>query len=162
MLVSGLALGLVTGIIVRRSWRPLLEVEFRWLPILVGSLVLRALAPLFGTLGLPAYAVALLGTSVSAFANWRFAGAVLVAVGGMLNLLVVLLNGGMPVDLNAVASAGAQMPADALHRVLTPESQLAVLSDIIPIAMIRGVYSVGDVVIAIGGFLIPFVALTRR
>ena len=162
MLVSGLALGLIAGVIVRRTWRPLLDIEVRWLPVLIGSLALRALAPLFGTAALPIYDVALFGTSVSALMNPRLVGASLVAVGGLLNLSVVLLNGGMPVDLNAVASAGAQMPADALHRNLTPVSQLGLLADIIPIALVRGVYSVGDVVIATGAFLVPFLALVRR
>jgi hypothetical protein len=162
MLVSGLALGLIAGVVVRRTWRPLLDIEVRWLPVLLGSLVLRAIAPFFGTAGLPMYDAALLGTSVSALMNPRLVGASLVAVGGLLNLSVVLLNAGMPVDLNAVASAGAQMPLDGLHRNLTPGSQLGLLADIIPIALVRGVYSVGDVVIASGAFLVPFLALARR
>jgi hypothetical protein len=134
----------------------------RWVPVLLGSLVLRAIAPLFGAVSLPLYVAALFGTSASAAANSQLAGALLVAVGGCLNLAVVLLNGGMPVDPGAVTIAGTQMPVDALHVQLMPATRLAPLADIIPIALVHNVYSVGDVVIAFGGFLIPFLLLLRR
>jgi hypothetical protein len=162
MLVSGLALGLLAGLAVHRGWRPLLQVEIRWLPVLLGSLVLRAIAPLFGAAGFPLYLAALLGTASSAAANSGLTGALLVAAGGCLNLAVVVLNVGMPVDPSAVATAGTRMPADALHVTLTSATLVAPLADIIPIAVIHNVYSVGDVVIALGGFLIPFLLLVRK
>jgi hypothetical protein len=162
MLVSGLVLGIVAGLAVRRSWEPLLRVEIRWLALLLASLFIRVVASLVGEAGYVLYVGALAGTAVAAAANYRLAGAPLIALGGCLNLAVVLANGGMPVDGAALATAGAHMPHDALHVALDAGSRLGVLADVIPIPVVRSVYSIGDVLIAIGGFLVPFVLLARR
>jgi hypothetical protein len=85
-----------------------------------------------------------------------------VALGGVLNLAVVLLNHGMPVDPGALAAASASMPTDALHVTVTGATVLVSLADVIPVSLAHAVYSVGDVCIALGGFLVPFVLLIRR
>ena len=162
MLVSGLVLGVAAGLAVRRSWRPLLGAEIRWLPLLIGSLAIRGIASFLGETGYALYVAALAGTAVAAAANYKLTGAVFVAFGGCLNLAVVLLNRGMPVDATALAIAGVQMPHDALHVVLDASTRLGVLADVIPMALVRSAYSVGDVFIAIGGFVVPFALLTRR
>lgn len=162
MLASAVALGLAAGLLLRRSWRPLLEAEIRWPIALVGSLVLRGVAAYLGEAGYPVYLVALVGTSVAAAANYRIIGAASVALGGCLNLAVVLPNHGMPVDAGALIAAGAQMPRDALHVMLTASSQFAALADVIPVSVIHSVYSIGDVFIAIGGFLVPLMLFVRR
>lgn len=162
MLVSGLVLGIAAGLAVRRSWRPLLGAEVRWLPLLIGSLAVRGIASFSGESGYALYVAALAGTAVSAAANYKLTGALFVAVGGSLNLAVVLLNRGMPVDVAALAIAGVQMPHDALHVVLDAGTRFAALADLIPVSLVRSVYSAGDVLIAIGGFLVPFAVLARR
>ena len=106
--------------------------------------------------------MALAGTAVAAAANYKLIGALFVAFGGSLNLAVVLLNRGMPVDVAALAVAGVQMPRDALHVVLDASMRLAPLADVIPVPLVRSVYSVGDVLIAVGGFLVPFAILARK
>jgi len=68
----------------------------------------------------------------------------------------------MPVGPGALAIAGVQMPHDALHVVLDASTRLGVLADVIPMAVVRSAYSVGDVFIAIGGFVVPFALLARR
>lgn len=162
MLASGVLLGLIAGLAFGRSWRPLAAVEIRWFPVVIVSLVARAAASFAGPIGFPLYVLALAGTAASAAANVRLRGAVLVAIGGALNLAVVLLNHGMPVDLGAVAAAGASMPTDALHVVASDSTILRPLADVIAVGIARAVYSAGDVLIALGGFLVPFVLLIRR
>ena len=162
MLVSGLVLGIAAGLAVSRSWRPLLATDARWLPLLVGSFVLRGVASFVGESGYALYVMALAGTAVAAAANYKLIGALFVAFGGSLNLAVVLLNRGMPVDVAALAVAGVQMPRDALHVVLDASMRLAPLADVIPVPLVRSVYSVGDVLIAVGGFLVPFAILARK
>lgn len=162
MLVSGVILGTALGALIGRSWRPLLETEIKLFPLLLGSLVLRVIAPLAGGLAYLIYVLALALTVVAAGANFRFAGAILVATGGTLNLGVVLANGGMPVDQGAVAAAGTRMPSDALHVPLTSASVLGAFGDVIPVGLLHNVYSAGDLVIAIGGFLVPFMLLSRK
>jgi hypothetical protein len=162
MLASAVVFGLAAGLAIRRSWQPLLHANIRWLPLLIASLVARVVASFLGDAGYPLYLLALGGTTLAGVANFRLTGSILVAIGGCLNLLVVLLNHGMPVDPGALVVAGAQMPHDALHVVLGAHTLLAILADVIPVGVVRSVYSVGDVVIAIGGFLVPFAILSRR
>lgn len=162
MLVSGALLGTVLGVLIGRSWRPLLEAEIKLFPVLLGSLLLRVIAPFAGGLAYLLYVVALGLTVIAAGANSRMAGAILVALGGALNLGVVLANRGMPVDPGAVAVAGTRMPSDALHVPLTSSSVFGAFADVIPVWLVHNVYSAGDLVIAIGGFLVPFMLLSRR
>ena len=115
--------------------------------------------------GLPvvAHAAAIAVIAVVALRNWRVPGALLVALGATLNVLVIGANGGMPFDATAAASVSAQVLAnDALHHPLRPDSRLPWLADVLPVAMFRNVYSLGDVFIAAGGFWIPFSILRRR
>lgn len=162
MLVSGVLLGTLAGLAVGRTWRPLATLRIQWLPLLVAGLAARALAPLFLPAAFALYIAALAATAGVAMANLRIGGAVLVALGSSLNLVVVALNGGMPVDTAAVAIAGATMPGDALHVTLGAAARLAWLADVIPVGLFRSVYSLGDVCIAVGGFTVPFVLLIRR
>ena len=162
MLASSVVLGLVLGLAIGRTWRPLAAVQIKWLPLVLAGLVARAVAAFATPIALPLYVFALFGTAAGAAANLRLAGAALIAVGGALNLLVVLLNQGMPVDQAALAVASASMPTDALHVSVTGATVLVGLADVIPVAVAHAVYSVGDFFIAAGGFLVPFVLLIRR
>jgi hypothetical protein len=162
MLASGALLGVVAGFAIGRSWRPLATVQIRWFPLLIAGLLARAAAPFVPPAAFPLYVFALAATVLSAAANVRLNGAALVAFGGGLNLAVVLLNHGMPVDAGAVVAAAASMPTDALHVAVTGATILAPFADVIPVSVAHAVYSVGDVCIALGGFLVPFVLLIRR
>ena len=162
MLASAVALGLAAGLVIRRDWRPLLHAQIRWLPLLIASLVTRVVASLIGDAGYAIYVGALTATTVAAAVNYRLPGAMLIAFGGALNLIVVLLNGGMPVDPIAVSGVGTQMPRDALHVALHANTRLPALADVIPVAIARSVYSIGDILIAAGGFLVPFSISIRR
>jgi len=162
MLASAAAVGVALGLAIRRSWRPLLQAQVRWLPLLIGSLLLRSIASFVGDAGFAMYVAALAGTSVAAIVNYKLTGALLVALGGGLNLMVVLLNRGMPVDGLALAAVGAHMPSDALHVPLESSTQFPALADVVPVAVVRSVYSIGDVFIAIGGFFVPLLIFLRR
>lgn len=162
MLVSGVVLGILAGVAFRRSWRPLSSLSIRLVPVLAVALALRALAPTLPALGLAMYVAAMIGTVVVAGANWRMPGATLVMIGGILNLLVVLANSGMPVEIGALEAARAEMPTDLLHVVAADSTVARPLADMIPIPLLRSVYSIGDLGIAAGGFLIPFAAFMRR
>lgn len=162
MLVSGVLLGVLTGAVIRRTWAPLTRISVRFLPLLVITLGLRALAPALPPVGLAMYEFAIVGTIAVAVANWRLPGAVLILLGGVLNLIVVFANGGMPVDVAALAAAGAADPTDALHLIAGDSTLARPLADVIPLPLFRSVYSVGDLSIAAGGFMIPVWAFLRR
>jgi hypothetical protein len=125
------------------------------------ALVARAVAPFF-PIAIALYLVGIAFTAAFAVANWRLPGAPLIALGSLLNLIVSGANGAMPVDVELLRAAGGQPPDDALHQAMTDTSVLPVLADIIIVPFVRAAYSIGDVFIAIGGFLLPFVTLTRR
>jgi MFS family permease len=160
MLASGVAAGIIAGVAFGGDWRRLATFNLRLWPVLVLAVGLRFVGDFVipnSPLGL--YLVSLLGVSIVAGWNWRVPGALLIAAGTSLNLLVAALNSGMPYDPAAVAVASAPPPNDGLHVLLAADTRLVFLSDVIPVAAIHNVLSLGDFLNAVGGFLIPFMWL---
>jgi hypothetical protein len=88
-------------------------------------------------------------------ANRRLPGIPLVALGGALNLLVIVLNGGvMPASPSALAAAGLPVHPPGFHNsAVLARPRLAFLGDIFAIPAswpLSNVFSVGDVLIALG------------
>lgn len=156
MLVSGVALGVLAGLAFGGDWRRLARLEILWWPLLAVAIALRVVG-LVVPFPLVLYVAALVATGIVAVANRRLQGATLVAAGTALNVLVIVLNGGMPVDGEAARAAGAaQYAGDALHVPLTATTAMGLLADIIPVPLVRSVYSVGDGAIAVGAFVLSF------
>lgn len=162
MLASGPLLGLALGWIFGGDPRRLGELRIRWWPLLAVAVLLRLAASAAPAMAPLLYVMAFGAVALVAFANARLPGMPLIGAGAALNLLVVALNGGMPVDPVALAAVGVRMPTDALHLELTRSAPLALLADVIPLPPVRGVYSLGDVLLAIGGAWLPFVRMRRR
>jgi len=101
----------------------------------------------------------LLIASVATAVAWlllqrRHIASALLSVGAALNLVVIAVNGGMPVDdgaLAAVGRRGTDVTNGFLykHVALTAGTKLAFLADRIPIPVQRNVISIGDVVMAV-------------
>lgn len=84
--------------------------------------------------------------------NRRLPGVWWVAAGLALNAIVMAANRAMPVDPVAIAALGidgATVPPGK-HTLLTPDTHLALLADIIPVPWLRSILSVGDLVLAVG------------
>jgi MFS family permease len=162
MLVSGVVAGIAAGVAFGGNWRRLSTFTLRWWPLLVVAATLRLWTFFVPTVDLAVYALGLFGTGIVAAANRQLPGAALIAIGTFANILVVLINSGMPYDLSTAVAVGAPLPNDSLHVVLTDDTRLAFLADIIPFGLGRAVYSAGDVLIAFGGFLIPFIWLQEE
>src|SRR5206468_10542617 len=159
-LASGVAAGIIAGVAFGGDWRRLATLSLKLWPLLVVAVLLR----LIGTIAVPnsplvLYLASLLGVAFVAGANWRVPGAVLICVGTLLNLVVTTVNGGMPYDAIAVAAVSAPPPNDGLHVLMGSSSRLDFLSDVIPVGPIHSVFSLGDFLNALGGFLIPFMWL---
>jgi len=161
MLVSGAILGFIAGFALRRDWRPLREFQLRAFPVLLAAILMRGVALAVPRVGLPLEVLGIAAIGLVALINRRTTGMVLIAVGCALNVLVIVVNQGMPVASDALLSAGAEMPHDPLHVVLGEATRLPALGDIIPVGPFHSVYSVGDLAIAIGGFVVPFRALLK-
>ena len=162
MLVSGLVAGLVLGLATGGDWRRLQHLDFKLWPALLCGAILRGVAPLLGVLALGISILGLAFIALGALANRAMPGAWLIALGSLVNILVISVNGGMPVDPGALATAGKPMPHDGLHVVLGPDTHLGFLGDVLLAPVVNNIYSVGDVVLALGGFWMAFRALKQR
>ena len=162
MLASSVILGGLAGLALGGNWRNLRDVRIAWWPLAAASLALRVLGVVLAW-PVAVHVGAILLTAAVAAMNWRIPGAALIAAGSLLNAMVIGVNGGMPFDAAAAASAGASpLLNDALHHPIGPGTILPWLTDVIPLGLFRNVYSVGDFVIALGGFCAPFFVLRRR
>jgi MFS family permease len=159
VLVSGVVAGIAAGIAFGGDWRRLSTFTLHLWPLLVVGAGLRLLGYVVPTSPLAVYFIGLLCVAVVAARNWRLPGAALISVGTFSNVLVVLLNSGMPVDMTVATEIDALPPPNGLHIELGPGTTFPFLADIIPVGIVRGMYSVGDFLIAFGGFLIPFLWL---
>src|SRR5438105_10233200 len=159
MLASGVLAGIFAGVAFGGDWRRLASFSLKLWPLLAIALGLRIIGLFVPSTPLTIYVLSLFGVATVAAWNWRLPGTALVAVGTGLNLVVVLLNSGMPYDPTLAEMVGAPPPTDSLHLPLTSATRLAFLADVIPVGPIRGVFSLGDFLVALGGFLIPFIWL---
>ena len=159
MLASGVFAGLIAGIAFGGDIRRLSRLTLRWWPLLVVASALRLATFFFPSADFAIYVAGISGIGLVAAFNWRIAGSPLIAVGTFANLLVIVMNSGMPYDPATALSVGAPVPIDSLHVVIDPQTRLPFLSDVIPFGVGRAVYSIGDLLIAFGGFLIPFIWL---
>jgi DHA3 family macrolide efflux protein-like MFS transporter len=159
MLASGVIAGIAAGIAFGGDWRRLSTFTLYLWPLLVIGASLRVIGYLLPTSPLVIYFFGLLCIAIVAARNWRLPGSALISVGTFSNVVVVLLNSGMPYDVEVATAIDALPPENGLHIPLGPDTVFPFLADIIPVGIVHGMYSVGDFLIAFGGFLIPFLWL---
>ena len=130
------------------AWRP---PAWQVLAVSVTVLIVMDLLPVSGALVTFVVIAAMGGALAFAVINVRIGGMVLVVAGLGLDLLVTIVNWGMPVSGAALVSAGIVSEADldtvALHggRVLSDGALLGFLGDTIPLPW-GHVVSIGDLV----------------
>ncbi len=151
-----IVLGFVAGLLRGGSIRNLTTTRFRHVEILVAGLALQlAVTFLGGTFfeenGYLVVLVANVAAAAFMFFNRHQPGMILAAAGLVLNAIVITLNGGMPVSERAVEIAGAPvLDPEGEHVVLSGESKLPWLTDVIPIPIAGSVLSPGDILLALG------------
>lgn len=161
VLIAAIAVGYARGGRLHR----VADAELGWAWLLFAGVALQVAVDIASGRGLLADApgTVLLVTSHAMVIGWivlnRFRpGMVLIFLGLALNAVVIVANGGMPVDPTAIDAAG--LPAvDALHgkhTLMHDGTRFTFLADIIPVPPLRTVISVGDIVLAAG--LIPLVS----
>jgi MFS family permease len=159
VLVSGVVAGIAAGIAFGGDWRRLSTFALHLWPLLVIGASLRVIGYVVPTSPIAVYFLGLLCIAIVAARNWRLPGAALISVGTFSNVLVVLLNSGMPYDVAVATAIDGLPPENGLHIPLGPSTLFPFLADIIPVGIVHSMYSVGDFLIAFGGFLIPFLWL---
>ena len=162
MLVSGLVAGFVLGLATGGNWRNFQNFDLKLWPGLLVGVIARVAAPFADGLGLATSLAGLTLVALVAFVNRGLAGAWLIGIGSLLNAVVTFANAGMPVDPVALVAAGKPAPSDGLHVLLGPDTRLPFLADVLLAPFVNNIYSVGDVLLAIGGFWMAFRVLKQR
>ena len=166
-IVGAIVGGILIGLLLGGRLRNLSDIRLRWWALALVGLVLQ-LIPVPSMHGQIDrwIAAALLAASfavllVLVVANIRLPGFPVVALGFALNLLVISVNGGMPVSDQALREAYgpgyANMKREliehggAKHHLARPGDLLRPLSDVIPVGTpVRLVFSVGDLLFFAG------------
>lgn len=166
LLVAVIVGGVLVGLALGGSLSSLSELSFRWWPLALLGLALQ-LAPVTGSgrgahwLGVGFLIASYAMLTVFVAANLRLPGFPLMAVGFLLNIVAIGVNGGMPVNDHAMRLAYGSGYAEqrheliaaggAKHHVARPDDDLLVLTDVIPVpSPVHLVLSVGDVLWLLG------------
>jgi hypothetical protein len=154
-LVAGIAAALRGG-----SLKALADTQFGWLWLLFAGLAVQLTAQIWspdwleGAAGAAVIVVSNLLVGAFVVANRRIPGMLLIGAGLALNVIVIGANGAMPVSASAARSAGVEPPelgvGDVEHELLDDDTNLPWLGDVLSFPGIPGVFSVGDVVLALG------------
>lgn len=155
--LGGIVLGLICG------GRPsnLAAANLRWpLALTVGVIAQWVPELLDASEGTAFGLVVLSYVALAAFAiaNLRMVGMPVVLVGLVLNMLVIGLNGGMPVRSDAVLAAGLADTAEEVERMdfgakrhlEDDDDVLTLLGDVVPVRALGEVLSFGDLVLSVG------------
>jgi hypothetical protein len=173
-MILGLAylLCLLSVPLARGRLSALAELELRrpWLvlaAIAIQILIVSVVPDDVGALGEPLHMASYLLLGLFAWSNRRVAGVPVIALGGFLNFVAITANGGvMPADPDALAAAGKTVEAgEFINSAAVDEPRLAFLGDVIatPGSLpVSNVYSVGDVLILLGAFVLVHVACGSR
>lgn len=165
--VVGLLLGLLLG------GRPagLAALRVRFGPVMVAGLLVQvvlfseAVTEVVGALGPPIYVASTLVVIGAVLANLRVPGMALVALGAISNITAIVANGGyMPADAGAMAALGRSEPTTYSNSTILAEPVLKPLTDIFvlpPWVPFTNVFSIGDVLIAVGVVIVIVVAMRR-
>lgn len=172
VLVAAFA-GLLAGLAAGGDLQAVRQVQLRWWGLIVAAWAVQLVGA-----GLPGWMAA--ATNLATYvlllaalgANRHLRGIGVMAAGAALNTLVIAANGGrMPVDLGALVAGGApdgvvsRLAAgqEPFHFLAGPGTRLWLLADVIPVPRwlrgLGGVYSVGDLLLALGFGVVMFYAV---
>jgi hypothetical protein len=175
LLLYSIGIGLIAGRLAGGRVRNLEHLHLAWWGLALAGLAVQVVlfstpvAAIVGQAGPPLYVASTLVVLAVVLRNARYPGLAIVAVGAVLNLLVIVLNGGvMPSAPEAwmALDGRAVVPTDDFSNsvLIGPDTLLPWLGDVfvlprpIPFA---NVFSIGDVVIGVGAVVFLVVAMRR-
>jgi hypothetical protein len=165
LLLAALVLGLAAGLFTGGRLANVSNLSFRWPWFVIAALVVReatVYSPLAGIEGVQYVYVAALAMLV-AWTGWhiqRVRAVWIVAVGALVNLIVVVANGARMPVAPALAGSLVQRGHVGQYVVMGPATNLNWLADWIRAP--GGAYSPGDAVVAIGIAVVAFLATRQR
>jgi hypothetical protein len=158
LLVLAVCAGLAAGVGRTPAGAHSIHPRVEQIPLLgLGALLNGASVVLDGTPATLALAASLAVLITVATTNRHITGVAVVGVGLFVNLVVVALNGGMPVRGSALVAADvveasqvASTELDGARHLETGSDTLGVLGDVLPIPLAREVMSFGDLIVVVG------------
>ena len=170
-ILYGLLAGFVLGLLLGGRPGALAELQFRWIPIVLAGLLVQLVlfwgpvSDRVGALGPWLY----VGSTCLVFAavvrNVRIPGLALVAGGAASNLAAIIANGGyMPANASAVASIGRAASSTYSNNATIAHPALEPLTDMFALPrwlLFTNVFSIGDVLIALGVVVVVALAMRR-
>ena len=152
-----IVVGVLVGLLRGGRFANLGEATFRLWPLLVLGVVVQGAAAFTGE-GAVAVIVASYALLIAfCVANLTRAGMGVVLVGILLNVVVIGVNGGMPVRRSAIVAAGiashdevAGLDFGTKRHLETGDDRLTFLGDIIPVPFAGEVLSFGDLAMSVG------------
>ncbi len=165
MVLEFILIALITGWIRGGGLRRLTDLTIESWYLVIVSFIIQSSLPFLSSLGLLGFRYPLLVVSYmiliyALIRNKETIGFLVAAIGTTLNFIVILFNGGMPVDTDGLGSeavARLASGADGIHVLLGPTTRLSILADIVPYplpAPFGGTASIGDILLGLGIFLI--------
>ncbi len=164
LLIYAVIIGVVAGLATGGKLQGLGQVRFRLWPVALAGLAFQVLlfstplADSVGRLGPSLYVLSTTLVLMALVVNVRQPGIPLVIVGALLNFVVIIANGGqMPASPEAMAALMGSTAADAerfANSVPMSGAVLGFLGDIFVLPRpfpLANVFSIGDVLIGIGG-----------
>jgi hypothetical protein len=135
--------------------------------IAIQVVIVSVLPGSIGALGEPLHMASYLLLGAFAVINRRIAGLPIIALGGLSNFICITVNGGvMPADPDALRAIGRSPSSDEfINSTALAHPKLAFLGDIIPTPAswpVTNIYSVGDLLILAGAFVLVHVACGSR
>lgn len=167
--VSSVVLGVAVGLLRGGSLERLAGIRIRlwWLALAAWVLEAVVLASPWSAgltpVAAPVLALAMALIGVVLALNWRVPGLGIFLIGLLLNALVMSANGGfMPVSEPALVTANSTWFLDEMKAegrlqksfLMQPDTPLWFLGDVVPIGLVEKVYSPGDLVLALGSFVL--------
>jgi hypothetical protein len=164
-IVVGVAVGLLRG----GRFANLGDAAFRLWPLLILGVVVQGAAAFTGGGAVAVILVSYVLLLAFCAANLHHAGMGVVLVGIALNLVVIGLNGGMPVRRDAIVAAGivrhdevSQLDFGTKRHLEERDDRLTVLGDIVPVPGVGEVLSFGDLAMSVGVAAVLANLLRRR
>ncbi len=161
--------GLIAGRLLGGSLAGLADLRIRWGPVIVAGLLVQVVlfsgpvADRVGDVGPLIYVVSTGAVLAAVVRNWRIVGLPVLALGAVSNAAAILANGGfMPASPGALAALGKSFPATYSNSSIVPHPALEPLTDIFAVPHplpFANVFSIGDVLIALGVAIVIVVAM---
>jgi hypothetical protein len=170
-ILYAVVIGLVAGFLAGGKVSAIGEIRFRWAPLVIAGFLAQvllfsdAVAERVGDLGPALYVGSTVMVVVAVLRNVAIPGIPLVALGAISNLAAIVANGGyMPASRAAMAALGKDAPTIYSNSSVVSQPALAALTDVFALPSwlpFHNIFSVGDVVLAVGVVIVIWAAMRR-